>query len=118
MLLDLVIPIVGYYVLRTCGLSEFWSLTLAGVATAVHTVVGTVRRRSLDSLGTLVVLELALSAVLFTVTRDPRIVLLKPSFYTALAACYLFYTCLTARPFTVQSSRPFATRGNEERGHR
>lgn len=112
MLLDIVIPVAGYYVLSACGLDDFWALTIAGAATAVNAVVGTVRRRRLDALGMLVVLEIALSIGLFFVTRDPRIVLLKPSFYTALAALFLFATCVTGRPFTLGTVRPMATRGD------
>jgi hypothetical protein len=115
MLLDIVIPIAGYYVLHALGVDDFWALTIAGAGTAGYTIVNTVRRGRLDRLGTLVVLEIALSVVLFAVTRDPRIVLLKPSFYTALAAGYLLYTCLSGRPFTVETSRPFATEGDPDR---
>lgn len=114
MLLDIVIPIAGYYVLSACGLDDFWALTIAGAATAVNAIVGTIRRRRLDALGALVVLEIALSIALFFVTRDPRIVLLKPSFYTALAAVFLFATCVAGRPFTLATTRPFATKGDPD----
>jgi len=114
MLLDIVIPVVGYYVLSACGLDDFWALTISGSVTAVNALVNTVRRGRLDALGTLVVLEIALSVALFFVTRDPRTVLLKPSFYTALAAAFLFCTCLAGRPFTLETTEPFATRGHPE----
>lgn len=71
MLLDVTIPVAGYYVLSACGLDDFWALTIAGVATAVNAVVGTLRRRRLDALGMLVVLEIALSIALFFVTGIP-----------------------------------------------
>jgi hypothetical protein len=114
-LLDILIPVVGYFVLHAIGLSDFWALTIAGAATAVHAAVNTVRRGRLDGIATLVVLEIALSLVLFVVTRDPRIVLLKPSFYTGLAAVYLLYTCVVGRPFTVETAKPFATAGDPDR---
>lgn len=41
--------------------------------------------------------------------------LLKPSFYTALAALFLFWTCATGRPFTIGTVRPMATRGDPAR---
>lgn len=115
MLLDLAIPIAGYFVLTTAGFTDFWALTLSGAATAVSALVNTIRRGRLDSLGTLVVLEIALSVLLLVLTRDARIVLLKPSFYTGLAGLYLLYTCLIGRPFTIETSKPFATRGDPER---
>jgi hypothetical protein len=60
-------------------------------------------------------LEIALSVALFLVTRDPRIVLMKPAFSTALAGLYLLLTCVVGRPFTFEAGKPFATRG--EAGH-
>lgn len=112
MVLDIVIPTVGYYLLHALGLSDFWALTVAGGVTAIWTLANTVRRGRLDRLGTLVVLEIALSVALFFVTRDPRVVLLKPSFYTALAGGFLLLTCVRGVPLTVQTSRPFAL-GND-----
>lgn len=113
-LLDIVIPVAGYYLLSACGVDDFWALTISGGATAINAVVATIRRGRLDALGTLVVLEIALSVALFFVTRDPRIVLLKPSFYTALAAVFLLYTCAVGRPFTFDTTRPFATKGRPD----
>ncbi|MGI5126707.1 VC0807 family protein [Pseudonocardia sp. CA-107938] len=112
MLVDVVVPVAGYYLLSACGLDDFWALTIAGLATAVHALVTTVRRRRLDGFGALVVLEIALSLVLLGVTRDPRIVLLKPSFYTALAGVFLIGTCLAGKPFTLDVTRPMAVGGD------
>lgn len=112
LLLDLVIPVAGYYLLHALGADDFWALTIAGGATAVNALVNTIRKGRLDAIGTLVVLEIALSVALFAVTSDPRVVLLKPSFYTALAGVYLLYTCLVGRPFLLDAGKPFATRGD------
>jgi hypothetical protein len=115
MLVDIVLPVAGYYLLSVCGLDDFWALTIAGLATAAHALVTTVRRRRLDGIGALVVLEIALSLVLLAVTRDPRIVLLKPSFYTALAGLFLLGTCVAGKPFTIDITRPMAIGGDETR---
>lgn len=118
-LLDIVIPIAGYFVLSKFGVSDFWALTLSGGATALWTLVNTLRRGRLDGIGTLVVAEIALSVVLLVLTRDPRIVLLKPSFATALAGVYLLYTSLptdkVGRPLVAETSKPFATEGDPVR---
>ena len=115
MLADILIPLGGYFVLRAAGLGEFWALTVPGIAVAVLALATTLGQRRLDKLGALVVLEVALSAILIFTTRDPRIVLLKPSFYTGLAGLYLLYTCLVGRPFFFEVSKPFATRGDPAR---
>ena len=115
LLLDVVVPTASYYLLHAVGVEDFWALTLAGAATAAWAVVATIRRGRLDGLGLLVVLELVLSAALLVVVRDPRIVLLKPSFYTAAAGLYMLWTCLLGRPLSVETSRPFLVEGDPDR---
>lgn len=115
MLVDVVVPTASYYLLHAVGVDDFWALTLAGVLTAGWATVATIRRGRLDSVGVLVVLEIVLSAVLFVVVRDPRIVLLKPSFFTAAAGAYLLWTCWTGRPMTLDTTRPFVLAGGPGR---
>lgn len=115
LLLDVVVPVASYYLLHALGVTDFWALTLAGAVTATWAVVATIRRGRLDGVGLLVVLELVLSAVLLVVSRDARIVLLKPSFYTAAAGLYLLWTCWSRRPLSVETSRPFAVAGDPAR---
>lgn len=114
-LADVLLPLVGYVVLHQLGFSDFWALTLAGALTAAYALARTIRRRRLDAVGTLVVLEIALSAVLLVLTRDARVVLLKPSLFTAVAGLYLLHTCFVGRAFTFDSSKPMAGRGDPQR---
>ncbi|HEY3479216.1 MAG TPA: VC0807 family protein [Streptomyces sp.] len=111
--LDLALPIGGYFLLHgVFGLSAFWSLTLAGAATGVHALAGTIRRRRVDALGMLIFLEMGLSALLLFVTDDPRIVLVKPAFYLAVAAVYALVTCFAGRPLVLATGTPYAPRGD------
>jgi hypothetical protein len=112
MAIDVVVPIVLYLALAELGVPPVWALTLAGVATGVTTVVGTIRRRRLDGVGVLVVVEIATSVALLFLTDDPRLVLLKPSIYTAMAAFYLVFTCFVGRPMVYQAATPIATGGD------
>src|SRR6266536_3546395 len=79
--LDVVLPIASYAVLTSLGVSTFWALVVGGLLTAVTSVVNTVRRRRLDKLGGLVLLEVALGLVLDFVVRDPRLMLARGSLY-------------------------------------
>src|SRR5439155_17975028 len=65
--------------------------------------------------GVLVILEIALSVVLLFVTDDPRIVAIKPAFYTILAGLYLGATCFVGRPAVYVAATPMATRGDPVR---
>ncbi|WP_030439151.1 VC0807 family protein [Actinoplanes subtropicus] len=112
MALDVVIPVVAYFALRALGANQFWALTLAGVGTGLSALVNTVRRRKLDGIGMLVLLEVALSAALLFTTNDPRVVAIKPAFYTALAGCYFLFTCVVGKPVVYLAAAPIATGGD------
>lgn len=115
LLLDLVVPTAGYFLLHALGLSDFWALTIAGSAAGLGTVLNTLRRRRLDSLGLLVAAELALTVALMVSTDDPRLVLVRPAFYLALAAVWALVTCFVGRPVSYAGAAPMATRGDPER---
>jgi hypothetical protein len=114
-LLDLVVPIVVYFVLRQVGVDQFWALTAAGIGTGVYALFNTARRRELDFIGILVLLELALSAALLFTTDDPRVVAIKPAFYTALAGLYFLFTCVVGKPVVYIAAAPIASGGDPVR---
>lgn len=114
-LLDVVVPIVVYYVLHVLGVGDFWALTAAGVGTGVYALINTVRRGKLDFIGILVLLEVVLSAALVFVTDDPRLVAIKPAFYTALAGLYFLFTCVVGKPVVYVAVTPIATKGDPVR---
>ena len=115
MLIDIGAPIIVYFILHSLGVGDVLALTIGGMVTAINAIVGTVRRRRLDSVGLLVVAEIALSIALLLVTEDPRILLIKPSFYVGFAAIYAFATCFVGRPIGYETAKPFATKGDPER---
>lgn len=109
-------PTVGYYALRSFGVNDFWALAIAGLATSVLAIANTVKRRSLDAVGLLVIVEVALSLSLLFVTRNPRILLLRASAYTSAAGVYLLFTIFIGRPFMFESSKPMVqARGGSAR---
>ncbi len=115
MLLDVIVPVAAYFVLRKAGLSSFWALTAAGVSTGLYAMFNTIRRRKLDFIGVLVILEILLTLGLLFLTDDPRVVAVKPSFYTALAGLYLVFTCFVGRPIVYLAAAPIATQGDPAR---
>jgi hypothetical protein len=112
---DVVVPTALYFVLTELGASPVWALSVAGAATAVSTLVTTVRRGRLDGVGMLVVVEIAISLALLLVTADPRFLLLKPSIYTLITAGYLYLTCVVGRPVGYEAATPMATGGDPQR---
>jgi hypothetical protein len=114
-LLDLVIPTAGYFLLHWAGLSDAWALTIAGSATGVNALVHTIRRGRLDVLGLLVVAEVGVSVVLVVVTADPRLVLVRPAAYLAVAGVVNLVSCFAGRPLSYTASTPMATKGDPQR---
>jgi hypothetical protein len=114
-LLDIIVPVIVYFVLRKLGVDQFWSLTIAGVGTGIYALFNTIRRRKLDFIGILVLLEVALSAALIFTTDDPRVVAIKPAFYTALAGVYFLFTCVVGKPVVYVAAEPIASGGDPVR---
>jgi hypothetical protein len=114
-LLDLVIPTAGYFLLHGAGLSQVWALTVAGSATAVNAAVTTVRRGRLDALGLLVVAEIGVSVALAASTGDPRLVLARPAVYLAVAGLVNLISCVAGRPLSYTAATPMATKGDPQR---
>jgi len=114
-LLDIIVPVILYFILKKVGLSDFWALTVAGVGTGVYALVNTVRRRKIDFIGILVLLEIALSVGLLFLTDDPRLVAIKPAFYTTLTGLYFLFTCVVGKPIVYLAVTPIATDGDPVR---
>ena len=114
-LVDVVGPFVAYAIVHWLGAPAFWALTAGGLVAGTSTAINTVRRRGLDPVGMLVVLEIGVSIVLLVEVRDPRLMLIRPSFYTAMAAAYLLYTAAMGKPLTFEAARPMATQGDPAR---
>jgi hypothetical protein len=113
---DIVAPFGAYALVRTFGLGAIWALTVGGIIAGLSTAVNTIRRKGLDAIGGLVVLEMALSLVLLAFIRDGRLMLIRPSFYTGLAAIYLVRSAFAAgQPLTYIGSRPMAAQGGPAR---
>ncbi|HEY7305322.1 MAG TPA: VC0807 family protein [Bryobacteraceae bacterium] len=112
-LLDIVAPIATYFALhRLLGLSDFWALIAGSFISVFTTAVNTIRRKRLDRVGVLVLLEIGASIALLFVTRDPRLLLVKPSFYTAIAGVYMIATSFRGRPLTYEGVKQVGTKGD------
>ena len=114
-LVDVVGPFIAYVAVRAFGAGALWALTAAGLLSATVTVVNSVRRRALDAVGALVLLELIASVALLLVVRDARLLLVRPSFYTGIAAVYLLVSATRGTPLSYAGSRPMAARGGPAR---
>ena len=115
LLIDVIGPFIAYAITHAFGASMVWAMTAAGAAAGVSTVVNTIRRRGIDRVGLLVVLELIAAITILVFVRDERLMLIRPSIFTAIAAAYLIISGIAGKPLTYAGSRVMAARGGPER---
>jgi len=114
-LTDIAAPFIAYALVHALGMRAFWALTVAGLAAGISTVVNTNRRKGIDAVGLLVVLELIVSILVTVFVKDERLLLIRPSIYTAVAAIYLASSAFIGRPLTYAGSRHMAAQGGAAR---
>jgi hypothetical protein len=115
-LLDIVIPLVSYYVLTSVGLSPFWSLMTGGALTSIISLINTIRRGKIDKLGVLVIAEIVLGLVLNVAVHSARFALASRSLDIALAGIWVLASAFTGRPVTVDATKPIAAKKAGENG--
>jgi hypothetical protein len=112
---DVAGPFIAYFLVKAFGAPATWAMTIAGTVAGVSAIVNTVRRGKLDLLGALVMVEIVVSLLLMIFVRDQRLMLIRPSFYTALAAVFLVSSAFTEQPLTFTGSRQMAASGGPAR---
>ncbi|MBK1787649.1 hypothetical protein JHE00_25260 [Prauserella sp. ASG 168] len=105
LLFDLVVPIVGFYVLRALGVEPVLALILAGVPTIVHFGYRAIAKRKLDALGIFVLVVLAGSVALSFVTGSARFLLAREGWFTGVIGIGFLATLWTARPLAFRMAR-------------
>ncbi|CAK4085744.1 unnamed protein product [Aphanomyces euteiches] len=83
LLVNVVAPLVIYYIASRYT-SQVEALVLSGIPPAVNAIITMVCQRQLDILASLTVVSIALSAVIATLTEDPKLLLVKDSSFTII----------------------------------
>ena len=106
LLLDMAGPIVAFYVFRSLGYSSFLSLLLSAVIPGLSTVYQVVRTRHLDPLAVFMMGITVVSAVASLIGGDPRFLLSKDGWVTAIAGAWLLATTRANPPVVFMFARP------------
>jgi hypothetical protein len=116
LLLDVGVPVGGYYLLHAgFGLSIWLSLALSSIAPAARAVGGVLAERRLNVLAVLMLaVNLAGIAVSF-LTGDPRAMIAKDSVISSVIAFAILGSVVARRPLMSAGLKPFMTRGTPER---
>ncbi len=112
---DVVVPMALYYVLHRFGISDAVALAASAAIALVVTIINTIRRKKIDAVGILVIIEIVLSIVLFLLLKDRRLILAKPSFYSGCAAIYLIVMAFRPKPMNYDVIRNVGSDGDPRR---
>jgi hypothetical protein len=110
LLMDLVVPVGAYYLLRALDVAPLTALILAGLPTTVFLLGQAVRKRRIDALGVFVLILLAAGVAVSLVTGSPRFLLAKGGWFTAVIGLAFLATLVLARPLTFTLARAMLRR--------
>lgn len=97
--LDIALPLLLYYGLRMLGMNQWLALVISGALPLARLVYQVVRERRVER-PTLFSLSIIVTSTLVSLlTGDPRLVLARESYFTALVGLWMLSTLLSRRPF-------------------
>lgn len=108
-ILDIALPLIAYYTLHSLGSSDWAALMAATAAASVRLIVVTVLSRRVSWFAAIMLVFFGVGLALAFVGGDPRFLLLKDSFSTALLGALFLSSLATRHPFALvaaQASKP------------
>ncbi|RSN53422.1 hypothetical protein DMH01_37480 [Amycolatopsis sp. WAC 04182] len=104
-LLEVVVPVAGYYVLRGFGVSALFALALCALPTVLFVLYRAIRWRKIDTLAIFVLTIFAVSAGFSFVTGSPRFMLAKAGWVTGAIGAGFLASLLFSRPLAFGMAR-------------
>lgn len=107
-------PFVVYWALTTYvpSISPFVALVASGIPSLLHSLVGLVRRRRVEFLAGIALTAIVISLLITALGGDPKIYLIRESFFTVAFGLVLLVSLARPRPFMFYMARQFAA-GND-----
>jgi hypothetical protein len=103
LLWDVGAPLVGYYALHLLGASDWVALLVATLAAGLRLVWVAVRRREITWFAAVMLAVFGLGLALAFVGGDPRFLLVKDSFGTALVGLVFLASLFFGKPLTLSA---------------
>lgn len=97
--LDVAIPLGCFYGLRAAGTNQWLSLLISGALPGVRFVYRLLRWRRLELLPLFTLSIVLVGTAVALLTPDPRLLLARESYITALMGLWMLGTLLSHRPF-------------------
>lgn len=102
--IDLVLPFAIYYGLRLAGADPWLALMLGAVGSLIRIAVTTVRTRRIDRLGVFTLSILAIGTAVGMFSADPRLLLARESWLTALIGLWILISLAGRRPVLFEAT--------------
>ena len=106
MAVDLVLPVIVYYGLRSVGVAPMPALLASALPPLVSVVVTAVRGRRPDGLGLVVAASVLVGALLSGTSGDPRALLMRDGWLTGAWSVVFLVGLRWGRPLTFTLARP------------
>ncbi|MEV1292653.1 VC0807 family protein [Pseudonocardia sp. NPDC049635] len=108
LLLDVGLPVAGYYLLHLFGASDWLALLVASGLAATRVAWSALRNRTLNAFALIMLLVCGIGLTLALLTGDPRTLLLRTSFITAAVGVVFLVTAARGRrPLTLAATQSF-----------
>lgn len=109
------IPLAIYLLLKHDHYSDLMALSASVLFPAIGSVISIVRQRTLDLIATLALVGIAVSILAVFLGGDPKLLLIRESFFTGALGIACFVSLLFPRPLMFYFGRYFATANNPAR---
>ncbi|MFG1653410.1 VC0807 family protein [Micromonospora sp. NPDC049275] len=106
---DVVLPLVVYYVLRALGADVLAATLAAGAVPAANAALVAARSRRVDVAGLVVVSLFVAGGALSVVTGDARLLYIKDGWLTGLLGAWVLLSLAMKRPFMLHLGTVIAT---------
>jgi hypothetical protein len=103
--LELVVPLAGYYALRALGASQWLALVLGSLLVVPRIGFDVLRHKRLDGMAMFTLTLMLAGAVMSLVTGDPRVLLVRDSWLGCLVGLWMLGSVPTQRPVMRMAAR-------------
>ncbi len=118
LIVELALPLGGYYGLRAAGVSPWAALIVPALLTVPFIVYTAIRQRRVDVLAIFTLTIIVLGTIMSLVTGDPRTLLVRDSWLGGVLGLWILGTLFTRQPFMRIMARTIVTVKIGEAGYR
>jgi intracellular septation protein A len=105
LVIDVVLPVALFYLLRAGGVEQLAALLVSGAPPALRVAYTLVRTRHIDTIGALVLVAVVLAVAGSLIEGDPRTLLIRNALLSFPFAIWMLASLGARRPLTYQTAK-------------